>query len=224
MVTGHLIPARHCGRQLFRCAARSALLKGRVLWSSLPHAGQKCCSPVFHKSLILNECVDAQNPFMGASSSFPACVGVRVPLTTIYRANFCKLLILNECVDAQSSGYVGWNGTKSNPGFRVVSVQADTFILDSRLRGNDDINVVMFSPLCFCCSHCANASSRHSRVGGNPAKISAAYKGLNENRSKHHLKPQTPGLRCVLSRPTVLRHCRVPAVPSAPDFPFVIPA
>ena len=68
------------------------------------------------------------------------------------------------------------------------------FILDSRLRGNDEfergngefergndefecwndaVNMVMFSPLWLrsCCSYYSNVSTRHSRVGGNPAKI-----------------------------------------------------
>ena len=68
------------------------------------------------------------------------------------------------------------------------------FILDSRLRGNDEFervngefergndefecwnddgNVVMFSPPLSrsCCSYYSNVSTRHSRIGGNPVKI-----------------------------------------------------
>ncbi|MCL2021522.1 MAG: hypothetical protein FWG81_05365 [Betaproteobacteria bacterium] len=103
--------------------------------------------------------------------------------------------------------HVGCDGTKRNPGFRAVSVQADTFILDSRLRGNDDGNVVMFSPLWlrFCCSYYSNVSTRHSRVGGNPAKISDDRKRLNKNCSKHHRKYKTQGLRYASSQPTALR-------------------
>jgi len=44
--------------------------------------------------------------------------------------------------------------------------------VDSRLRGNDTGNVVMFSLLWqrACCSHYSNLSTRNERVGGNPAK------------------------------------------------------
>ena len=83
--------------------------------------------------------------------------------------------------------------------FRVVPAQMHTFILDSRLRGNDEfehgndefergndaVNMVMFSPPLSrpCCSICARLSIRHSRVGGNPAKSSVYRTGLNKNRS-----------------------------------------